>query len=134
MTVRVLSRPSPLLTGEARPDWDWAAFLLAQTLFGLVWAAAAAGVEAVVAPQPLRWSAGVVLALLYIAVGPAVLAYRCWGLGVQRAGPQIAAFFANLTPLFAALLQTLMLGEAPRAYHALAFALIVGGIIVSSRR
>jgi drug/metabolite transporter (DMT)-like permease len=53
---------------------------------------------------------------------------------VQRAGPAIAGFFSNLTPLFAALMSAAFLGEMPRTYHALAFALIVGGIVVSSRR
>jgi drug/metabolite transporter (DMT)-like permease len=72
--------------------------------------------------------------LLFVAVGPAVLAYRCWGLGVQRVGPNIAGFFSNLTPLFAALMSAALLGEAPRLYHGIAFALIVGGIVVSSRR
>jgi drug/metabolite transporter (DMT)-like permease len=75
-----------------------------------------------------------VAALLYVAIGPSVIAYRCWGLGVVRAGPALAAFFANLTPVFAAMLSAALLGEAPRWYHAAAFALIVGGIVVSSRR
>jgi drug/metabolite transporter (DMT)-like permease len=46
----------------------------------------------------------------------------------------VAAFFANLTPLFAALLSALLLGEAPQPYHGLAFALIVAGIAASARR
>jgi len=62
------------------------------------------------------------------------VAYRCWGLGVALAGPALAAFFANLTPLFAALLSALLLSEAPHAYHGLAFALIVAGIAASARR
>lgn len=33
-----------------------------------------------------------------------------------------------------ALLSIALLGEAPRLYHGLAFVLIVGGIMVSSRR
>ncbi|HQD17047.1 MAG TPA: EamA family transporter, partial [Ottowia sp.] len=69
-----------------------------------------------------------------VACGPAVLAYRCWGLGVQRAGPALAGFFSNLTPVFAALMSALLLNEAPRPYHALAFGLIVLSIWVSSRR
>ena len=73
-------------------------------------------------------------ALAYVAIGPAIVAYRCWGLGVQRVGPNIASFFSNLTPLFAALFSAAFLGEPPHLYHALAFALIVGGIVVSSRR
>lgn len=44
-----------------------------------------------------------------------------------------AGFFSNLTPLFVALLSAAFLGEMPSPYHALAFALIVGGIVVSSR-
>ena len=73
-------------------------------------------------------------ALVFVAIGPAVLAYRCWATGVQRVGPNVAGFFANLTPLFAALLSAAFLGELPQVYHALAFGLIVGGIVVSSRR
>jgi len=74
------------------------------------------------------------MALAFIAVGPAVLAYRIWGVGVQRLGPTLAGFFSNLTPLFAALMSGLFLGEPPGWHHGLAFALIVGGIVVSSRR
>jgi drug/metabolite transporter (DMT)-like permease len=54
--------------------------------------------------------------------------------GVQRAGPAVAGFFANLTPLFAALMSAAFLGDTPRLYHGAAFGLIVGGIVVSSRR
>jgi drug/metabolite transporter (DMT)-like permease len=53
---------------------------------------------------------------------------------VQRVGPNIAGFFSNLTPLFAAVFSAAFLGEPPHLYHALAFVLIVGGIVVSSRR
>ena len=53
---------------------------------------------------------------------------------MQRAGPTVAGFFGNLTPVFAALLSALFLGETPRLYHAAAFALIVAGILASSRR
>ena len=73
-------------------------------------------------------------ALVYVAVGPSLIAYRCWAVGVAAVGPAIAAFFANLTPVFAALLSAALLGEAPKPYHAIAFALTVAGIAVSSRR
>ena len=87
------------------------------------------------ATAPVAWGNGWVLAALaFVAIGPSILAYRCWGLGVALGGPALAAFFANLTPLFAALLSALLLGETPRAYHAAAFVLIVAGIAVSARR
>jgi drug/metabolite transporter (DMT)-like permease len=113
---------------------DWAAFLMAQLVFGLGWSAAFAAGEWAAAPQHIEWGWPVVAALAYVAVGPAILAYRSWGLGVQRVGPNIAGFFSNLTPLFAAIFSAAFLGEPPRLYHALAFALIAGGIVVSSRR
>jgi drug/metabolite transporter (DMT)-like permease len=37
-------------------------------------------------------------------------------------------------PLFAALLQALLLGVAPQPFHGIAFVLIVAGIAVSSSR
>jgi drug/metabolite transporter (DMT)-like permease len=80
------------------------------------------------------WNGTLLATLAFVALGPAVLAYRCWGLGIQQAGPAVAGFFANLTPVFAAVLSAAFLGELPQAYHALAFALIVAGIWVSSRR
>lgn len=113
---------------------DWAAFLMAQIVFGLGWSGLFAVGEWALTDARITWGWPLVAALLYVAIGPAVIAYRCWGVGIQRAGPTMASFFSNLTPLFAALLSAAFLGELPRPYHALAFALIVGGIVVSSRR
>ena len=75
-----------------------------------------------------------VAALVYVAAGPAILAYRCWTLGIQQVGPAVAGFFSNLTPVFAAVFSAAFLGQPPQLYHGLAFAMIVGGIWVSSRR
>ncbi len=113
---------------------DWAAFLLAQVVFGLGWSALAGGTEWALTDAHIQWGLPLLAALAFISVGPAVLAYRWWGTGVQRAGPNAAGFFVNLTPLFAALMSAAFLGEMPHLYHGVAFALIVGGILVSSRR
>ena len=118
---------------------NWAAFLTAQMVFGLGWAGLLASGEwafssaSVNAAANISWGWPLTAALLFVALGPALLAYRCWGLGVQRVGPAIAGFFSNLTPLFAAVLSAAFLGELPQVYHAVAFVLIAGGIVVSSR-
>lgn len=112
---------------------DWAAFLLAQVAYGVLWSGLLAGGEWAIEDVRILWSWPLAAALLYVAIGPAILAMRCWGAGVQRAGPTLGAFFINLTPLFTALLSSAFLGEAPQAFHALAFAMIVGGIAVSAR-
>jgi drug/metabolite transporter (DMT)-like permease len=113
---------------------DWAAFLATQVVYGLLWSSLFTGVEWSMGTPSIAWSGKLAAALLFVAAGPAVLAYALWGAGIRRTGPGIGAFFVNLTPLFAALLSSAFLGELPHAYHVLAFALIVGGIVVSSRR
>ena len=113
---------------------DWAAFLMAQLVFGLAWSGALAAGEWTLTAAHIDLGWPLVAAMAFIGVGPAVVAYRCWGTGVQRAGPQAASIFMNLTPLFAALLSAAFLREAPHWYHGVAFLLIVGGIVVSSRR
>jgi drug/metabolite transporter (DMT)-like permease len=113
---------------------DWAAFLMAQLVFGLGWSALFAGGEWALEDAHIQWGWPLAAALAYVATCPAILAYRSWGLGVQRVGPNIAGFFSNLTPLFAAVMSAAFLGELPHVYHAVAFALIVGGIVVSSQR
>jgi len=113
----------------------WAAWLVAQVVPGLMWSGLFAGVEWTVVPDlHIQWGWPVAAALAYVALGPSILAYYCWGTGVAAVGPQVAGFFVNLTPLFAAMLSAAVLGELPKTYHAVAFALIVGGIVVSSRR
>ncbi|WP_342113727.1 DMT family transporter [Pseudoduganella sp. OTU4001] len=121
-------------TGPADIRSNWASFLLAQVAFGAVWSGVFAAGEAALSPATINWSWKLGAALAYVAIGPAIIAFRCWGAGVQQAGPAVAAFFVNLTPLFTALLSSLILGEAPHFYHAIAFMLIVGGIIISSGR
>jgi drug/metabolite transporter (DMT)-like permease len=113
---------------------DWAAFLMAQLVFGLAWSGALAAGEWTLTDAHIDLGWPLVAAMAFIGIGPAVVAYRCWGTGVQRAGPQAASIFMNLTPLFAALLSAAFLREAPHWYHGVAFVLIVGGIVVSSRR
>ena len=131
----MLARPPAHMSGKARPAWNWAEFLVAQCVFGVSGAVAVAGVGDLIVPTaaPAQWSWLLALAILYMAVGPSIVAYRLWGLAVAEAGPAIAAFFYNLTPLFAALLSAALIGEWPQPYHGLAFALIVAGILVSSR-
>lgn len=125
-----------LLTHPKEPKdirGNWTAFLLAQIAFGVMWSSVFAAGECAVSDPHIAWSWPLAAALLYIAAGPAIIAYRCWMAGVQRAGPTIAGFFSNLTPLFAAMMSSAFLGEMPHLYHVAAFALIVGGIVFSSR-
>ena len=115
-------------------QWPWAEFLMAQVTVGLLWTGFFDGFEITAGHAFLElnwWTASLIL---FVAIGPSLIAYRCWGLGVNGAGPTVAAFFANFIPLFTALLSAAMLGEPPQLFHGLAFALIVAGIVISSKR
>ena len=131
----LLARPPAHMRGEQRPradeGWDWAGFLLVQALFGLGAAGVFTAGEQALGAEPIQWGWPLVAALLYVSLGASIVAYRCWGLGVAEGGPALAAIFNNLTPLFTALLSVLVLGDAPKLYHAAAFGLIVAGITVS---
>ena len=113
---------------------EWTTFLMAQMVFGLAWSGLFTTGEWALGEGHFHWGWPLAFTLAFVALGPALLAYRCFGLGVQRVGPTVAAFFTNLTPLIAAVLSAAFLGELPSTYHALAFILIVGGIFVSSRK
>lgn len=128
----LLARPPAHMRGTQRPDWDWAGILLIQTVFGLIGSTLFFAAEQLAGSPPIQWSASVVLALVYISLGASIAAYRCWGLGVAQAGPALAAVFNNLTPLAAAVLSALVLGEMPHPYHGVAFLLIAIGIAVST--
>lgn len=129
----MLARPPASMRPPERPPWSAAEFLLAQVGFGALWAGAGAGAEQALGGQPIMWSGAVYAALAYVAIGPSIVAYFCWGAGVTAVGPAVAAFFANLTPVFAALMSAAMLGEGPQWYHVAAFGLIAAGIVVTSR-
>jgi len=124
----MLSRPG----SSTERQWPWADFLMAQVLVGLLWTGFFDGFEIASgsAYLDLNWWTGSLI--LFVAIGPSLISYRCWGLGVNGAGPTVAAFFANFIPLFTALLSAAMLGEPPRLFHVTAFALIVAGICISS--
>ena len=122
------------ITEPAEVRNNWAYLLIAQITLGLGWSSLFTAGEWALTDAHIDLGWPLATALLFVALGPALLAYRCWTLGVQQVGPSIAGFFSNLTPLFAALLSTLILGEWPAWYHMVAFALIVGGIMVSARR
>ena len=68
-------------------------------------------------------SVGVVVTLALLV---SVLGMLMWTRGNQLIGPNRAAIYVNLLPLFGALLAVLFLGESIRAYH------VAGGVLIGS--
>lgn len=73
------------------------------------------------------------LIALFVTIFPSCLAQIFFMRGVELIGPGRAGMFANLVPIYASLFSILLLGEAFKAYHAVALMLVLGGIFVAER-
>jgi drug/metabolite transporter (DMT)-like permease len=73
------------------------------------------------------------LVVLYVAIFPSCLAQLFYLRGVDLIGPGRAGVFVNLVPVFAAILAVLVIPEPFAPFHAVALALVVGGIWLAQR-
>jgi drug/metabolite transporter (DMT)-like permease len=74
-----------------------------------------------------------VLMVAYIAIFPSILAYLCFNRGVALVGPNRAAPFFHLMPVFGAAMAIVFLGEELRWFHVFGFVLVLGGISIAAR-
>ena len=72
--------------------------------------------------------------IAYLAIFPSIVAYVCWNQAVAAVGPNVAGFFNPVIPVFGILFAVIFLGEPLRAYHLAGFALVLGGVVLTSRR
>lgn len=87
-----------------------------------------------VANGTVVWPTGKGWALIgYIALLPSLVAQLLYMRGVELIGPGRAGLFMNLIPVFAALGGVLLLGEHVAVFHAVALALVLGGIWLAER-
>lgn len=107
-------------------------FLFVISLAGaLMLAPLAAGLALQAAP---RWPGeAAALGVLYMALGPSLLAFICWNRGVAAVGANAAGFTVHLLPAFGTLLAILFLGEAFAGFHAAGIAIILAGVLLATR-
>ncbi len=86
------------------------------------------------AGQAMVVSPKTVAAIAYLVVFPSLVAYVCWNHAVPLVGPNVAGFFYPVIPVFGTLFAVLLLGEQLHLYHLAGFALVAGGVILTSRR
>jgi drug/metabolite transporter (DMT)-like permease len=88
-----------------------------------------------VATQPfMTMNLANLLTLAYVALFPSIIAYLCFNRGVQIIGPNRAAPFFHLVPVFGTIMSIVFLGERPQLFHFVGFALVLTGVFVASRR
>ena len=76
----------------------------------------------------------VVMALVYIGVGAALLAYFAWNMAIETIGPARAAMVYYTLPIFCGVEAWLILGETVSWVHGVSGALIVCGIFIANRQ
>ena len=74
------------------------------------------------------------LAIGFLAVFSSAIAHALWVRGVASIGPNRAGVFIHLMPLFGAVLAITFLGEELATYHVLGAALVLCGVVLSSRK
>jgi drug/metabolite transporter (DMT)-like permease len=72
--------------------------------------------------------------LAYAMIFPSTLAYLFFNRGIALIGPNRAAPFFHLMPVFGSVLAIVLLGEEPRLFHLVGYVLVLGGVIIASRQ
>jgi drug/metabolite transporter (DMT)-like permease len=69
----------------------------------------------------------------YTAIFPSILSQVFYIRGIDMIGSNRAGLFINLVPVFGTMLAIVILGETFHLYHAVALAMVIGGIGLSER-
>ncbi len=72
--------------------------------------------------------------LAYVVIFPSTLAYLFFNRGIALIGPNRAAPFLHLIPVFGSAMAILLLGEALRPFHLAGYTLVLAGVIIASRQ
>ena len=84
--------------------------------------------------RAMVWTATNVAVLAAVALFSSVLAYIFWNRGVEMLGAPVAGLFVHLMPVFGIVLAWLFLNEQLMPFHVAGIALILTGIMITSRR
>jgi len=72
--------------------------------------------------------------LVYAMIFPSALAYLFFNRGIALIGPNRAAPFLHMMPVFGSAMAIVFLGEQLQLFHAVGYALVIAGVFIASRR
>lgn len=116
-----------------RPEAPGAALFAIFAIVAAISAAPLALWEAMQPGYPWPTMKGLGLTCL-VAIFPSCLAQLFFLRGVDLIGPGRAGVYVNLVPVFAAVFSIIVLGEQFAPFHAVAMALVLGGIWLAQRK
>ncbi len=81
----------------------------------------------------INLSSTAIAAIVYLGVGPSLLAFLCWNKAIMLIGPVRSAFVYYSLPVFSGAEALVLLDEPVRFIHVLSGVLILLGVIVATR-
>lgn len=84
--------------------------------------------------SPLILDTLTLLTLGYAVTFPSALAYLFFNRGIALIGPNRAAPFFHLMPVFGSVMAIVFLGEQPQLFHLVGYVMVLAGVFVASRR
>ena len=115
---------------KRKPDMHWMSLMTAlcigATLSAIPFVLVEAAAGAMILPDTLGW-----LVILYVVILPSVVAQAFYVEAVELIGANRAGIFINFLPLWGVLLSVLILGEAFQAFHAVALAMVLAGVLMA---
>ena len=127
MLVGIVAYAGYTVALRVKPDIHWQSLMIALTAAAFVsslpFAAAELAAGSTILPDAQGWGV-----IVYTVLFPSILAQIFYIRGVELIGANRAGLFINLVPIFGTLLSIVLLGEAFYAYHAVAMAMVLGGI------
>ena len=84
--------------------------------------------------RTLKFDAITMATLAYVVIFPSTLAYLFFNRGIALIGPNRAAPFFHLVPVFGSAMAILLLGEQPRLFHLVGYVLVLAGVVIASRQ
>jgi len=82
----------------------------------------------------LKFDALSLATLVYVVIFPSTLAYLFFNRGIALIGPNRAAPFFHLVPVFGSVMAIVLLGEPLRLFHLIGYALVLAGVVIASRQ
>ena len=132
MLVAVLVYGLYTVALRVKPDVHWQSLMVTLTFAAFVtslpFVAAEAAWGGLIVPDARGWAI-----VAYVVFFPSLLAQVFYIKGVELIGGNRAGLFINLVPVCGTLLSIVVLGEDFHLYHAVALALVLGGIWLAER-
>jgi drug/metabolite transporter (DMT)-like permease len=116
-----------------RPDMPGTAFFTLLALISAVTSLPLVALEALISGFEVPTVNGLLITA-WVAIFPSFLSQIFYLRGVDLIGPGRAGVFINLVPVFSAALAVWLISEPFAPYHAVALALVIGGIWLAQRR